>query len=77
MRFRVLENWVFSNQLRTEMGRAKEDCGRAAEDLDKVDVRVRRTIDEISWPLVNNYVLRQARDNALAMRRCLSKKIEK
>ena len=39
--------------------------------------RIRRTIDERLWPLVINYVLRQARDNSLATRLSQSKKIVK
>ena len=37
----------------------------------------RRTIDERLWPSLINYVLHQARDNALAARLSHSKKIEK
>ena len=59
------------------MGRAEEDSGRAAEDLSKVKDLFRRTIDERSWPSVPNYVLCQAKDNALATRLSHSKKIEK
>ena len=43
--------------LRTEMGRAKEVSGRAAEDLGKVRDIVRRIIDERLWLSVINYVL--------------------
>ena len=80
------ESGVFSDQavhsfqlklLRTEIGRAKEDSGRTAEDLGKVRDIVRRIIDKRLWLSVINYVLRQARINALATRLSYSKKIEK
>ena len=86
MRLKVPENGVFLDQavhcfklklLRTEMGRAKNDSASAAEDLGKERDMVSVTIDVRLWPLVINYVLRQARDNALATRLSHSKKIEK
>ena len=86
LRFRVPKNGVFSDQavhsfqiklFRTEMGRAKEERGRAAEGFGKVRDIVRRTIVERLWPSVTKNVLRQARDNALATRLSHSKKIEK
>ena len=59
-----------------EMARKKEDSGRAAEDLGKIGDIVRRAIDERLWPSIINYVLRQARDNAVATRLNHSNKIE-
>ena len=83
---RIPENGVFSDQavrsfhlkpIRTEMGRAKRDSGSAAEDLGKICDVVRRVTDEVLWASFINYVLRQARDNALATRLSHSMKIEK
>ena len=63
--------------LRTEMGRAKRDSSRAAEDSGKMRNIVRKIIGDRLWPSVINNYLRQARDNALATRLCHSKKIER
>ena len=60
-----------------QMGRANNNSGRAAEDMGTVRDVVWRTIDERLWPSVINYILRQARDNALATRLSHSKKNEK
>ena len=59
------------------MCKAKEDIGRAAEDWGKLRDIVMKTIDGRLWPSVINYVLRQAKENALATRLSHYNQIEK